>query len=309
MGKAALLRRNILFAEALPKERIFHPPPNSRDYQLYKATDLHQPGVEWPRYVSKGYLFDFSRTESIEPVALPGNVTPNLDECSGCYNDLLNMPVGTDGKVVGVAFHNASKFLDAFCTVDRISVEYGKGIVPVNSNRWEVINAKISKAGAPLAQFPDGRPLPRPGRKQWRKHRRENLQPLVGEQSVLVVSPGDVLTRYGRARCFIIDSGASVDATGKKIAEMHFPSFIREKLNRGMMNTANGKIAVNSGLRMSISSWDLQSDFTIMPATPELVSMGKRCWEDEYSFVWIRKRFPCFILDREGLSSSLTSMV
>ena len=116
-------------------------------------------------------------------------------------------------------------------------------------------------------------------------------QPLAGELSVPVATPGDVLTRYGGARAFIIDSGASVDATGKKLAELHLPTFIREKLNRGVMNTANGKITVNCGVRMSIASWDLQSDFTIMPATPELVSMGRRCWEDEYTFVWVRKRF------------------
>ena len=230
LGKAALLRRNILFSEGLPKERIFRPPPNTRDYQLYKAIDLDREGVEWPRYVSKDYLFDFSRTESIEPIALPGNVTPNLDDCTGCYDDLLNFPIGKDGKVVGIAFHNASKFLDAFCTVDRKSVEEGIGIASVPKFK--------SKAGAPLAKFKSGKWLPRPGQKQWRKHRREGLQPMPGEVSVPVATPGDVLTRYGSARLFIIDSGASVNATGKKFAELHFPRFIREKLNRGMMNTA-----------------------------------------------------------------------
>ena len=50
LGKAALLQRNIIFTEGLPKEIIFRPPPNTRDYQLYKAVDLDRLGVEWARY-------------------------------------------------------------------------------------------------------------------------------------------------------------------------------------------------------------------------------------------------------------------
>ena len=136
-----------------------------------------------------------------------------------------------------------------------------------------------------MATFPDGTKLPRPVLRQWKNQPREGLKPLPGEHSVPIARPGDVLRRLGAHRMFIIDSGASINASGAERAKKHLSRFIRDKCEEGTMSTANGRINVNSGMRMSIASWDIRSDYTIMPSTPELVSMGERCWGDEFTFV------------------------
>ena len=90
LGKAALSRRNILFTEGLPKEKIFRPPPEEQAYQLCQELGLDDVHCEWPRFSGYGLTFDFSCTEGLEPFTSSGEVVPDLDKCEGPYDDLIN---------------------------------------------------------------------------------------------------------------------------------------------------------------------------------------------------------------------------
>ena len=48
---------------------------------------------------------------------------------------------------------------------------------------------------------------------------------------------------------------------------------------------------------MKISSWDVEADWTAIKDGHACLSMGERCWENDYSFVWVNRRFPCFLFD------------
>ena len=48
---------------------------------------------------------------------------------------------------------------------------------------------------------------------------------------------------------------------------------------------------------MQISIWDVESDWTALENGSECMSMGERCWENDYSFIWVMRRFPCFLFD------------
>ena len=53
--------------------------------------------------------------------------------------------------------------------------------------------------------------------------------------------------------------------------------------------------------------WDVETDWVAIRDGSPVMSMGERCWENDYTFVWVMRRFPCFlfegiivILDVEG---------
>ena len=67
------------------------------------------------------------------------------------------------------------------------------------------------------------------------------------------------------------------------------------------LDSANGKVVINRVSRGRIDIWDIESDYLCVPDSPLLHSMGERTWENDYSFLWIRRRYPCYILDQEGI--------
>ena len=90
--------------------------------------------------------------------------------------------------------------------------------------------------------------------------------------------PAEVQRRLGNSRLYIIDTGASLDVSNSKKAKKPLLKFIRRKATVVEMGTANGTADPDTGIRMSIAAWDIQTDHTLM-SSPELLSVGERCWE------------------------------
>ena len=41
----------------------------------------------------------------------------------------------------------------------------------------------------------------------------------------------------------------------------------------------------------------MEADWTALKDGSACMSMGERCWENDFSFVWVMRRFPCFLVD------------
>ena len=57
---------------------------------------------------------------------------------------------------------------------------------------------------------------------------------------------------------------------------------------------------------MRVAIWDVDADWVAMKNGDACMSMGERCWENDYSFVWVMRRFiiACFRVDLKDVSSS-----
>ena len=65
----------------------------------------------------------------------------------------------------------------------------------------------------------------------------------------------------------------------------------------GPIETAGGDISAPKGLRMRVALWDIDADWVAMKDGSAVLSMGERCWENDYTFVWVMRRYPCFLFE------------
>ena len=93
----------------------------------------------------------------------------------------------------------------------------------------------------------------------------------------------------------MIDSGATYDMLSRGLVEARFPKYLRDLIKATRINTANGKASVDKGVRLCSGPWDCATDAILMKNSPNVSSMGQRTIHAEFSFLWIRERFPCFI--------------
>lgn len=107
----------------------------------------------------------------------------------------------------------------------------------------------------------------------------------------ILVVPGEELSP---SRMVIIGSGATYDMLNKVLVEARFPKFMRGLLKTTEINTANGKAAVDKGVRICSGPWDCASDAMLMENSPNRTSLGQRTMHAGFSFIWARGRFPCF---------------
>ena len=52
------------------------------------------------------------------------------------------------------------------------------------------------------------------------------------------------------------------------------------------LSTANGLIAVQSAAQVRVSALNSIADALVLPSTPAVLSIGRRCMEHGYLFVW-----------------------
>ena len=157
--------------------------------------------------------------------------------------------------------------------------------------------------GIAFARY-DGRPIDRISGKRdpgLVSNRETNARPRSGETKAPAWEPPEFINWCGRQRYIGIDSGATVNSCRGKMAEA-----TNEKLRRTRapvnLNSANGLAKLNLVTRGRVAIWDVEADYLAMPDSPELSSMGERCWDNDYSFLWIRRRrYPCYLLDLGGI--------
>ena len=59
--------------------------------------------------------------------------------------------------------------------------------------------------------------------------------------------------------------------------------------------TASGKVIANDGIRARVAPWGVDTDYVLMASSPNLLSLGGQCVRQNFSFIWINGKHPCFI--------------
>ena len=119
------------------------------------------------------------------------------------------------------------------------------------------------------------------------------LRPKRREREIPYARPDDVNKRG--MRVYILDSGASSNVIKQHDCTGALRRFVRQIINPINYDTAKGSITAAKGLRMQIAPWDVPCEVVIMQDCPDLVSMGERCMEGGFSYIWVHGKFPCFI--------------
>ena len=127
------------------------------------------------------------------------------------------------------------------------------------------------------------------------------VRPNAGDSSLPAWGPTEAAEWSGSRRLWVIDSGSSVNTQNGDFCKGDINRFLRSTTFPVPLNSANGKLSINRVSRGKISIWDIEADYMALPKAPLLQSMGERTLENDYSFIWIRRRYPCYILDLRGI--------
>ena len=114
----------------------------------------------------------------------------------------------------------------------------------------------------------------------------------------VVLRPAAASSLSGPLR-FIVDSGSSFDIANMK--ECTRGSLARVVgLNPPLkMCTVNGNVTVANGLRIEVPALRKGLRFALMPHSPSIISLGRRCMLDGYAFHWPRLQTP-YLIDPNG---------
>ena len=72
-----------------------------------------------------------------------------------------------------------------------------------------------------------------------------------------------------------------------------------------MFHTANGSTATQTEAEIDLGTFDEISQAYVLDDTPSVMSLGKRCMEEGYSFVWPSGKMP-FMITKNGERIDLT---
>ena len=72
-----------------------------------------------------------------------------------------------------------------------------------------------------------------------------------------------------------------------------------------MFHTANGSTATQTEAKIDLGTFDMTSQAYVLDDTPSVMSLGKRCMEEGYSFVWPSGKMP-FMVTKNGERIDLT---
>ena len=121
------------------------------------------------------------------------------------------------------------------------------------------------------------------------------LVPGLHENQCPVVEPKEFKRRFGGSRAILIDSGANLNSENLADVKRVLRKYLRYRDDAAPIETASGEIDASKGIRMRISIWDVETDWVAVRDGSPIMSMGERCWENDYTFVWVMRRFPCFL--------------
>ena len=104
-------------------------------------------------------------------------------------------------------------------------------------------------------------------------------------------------------RRFILDSGSGHDLISARKAERM--NLKQRTCDPIMFHTANGSTATQTEAEIDLGTFDMTSHAYVLDDTPSVMSLGKRCMEEEYSFVWPSGKMP-FMITKDGERLDLT---
>eukprot|EP00435_Cladocopium_sp_Y103_P034429 s953_g8.t2 len=97
-------------------------------------------------------------------------------------------------------------------------------------------------------------------------------------------------------RRFILDSGSGHNLISEKAERMGLRTSTCEPIT---FHTANGSTSTNQQARIDIGTFDKAANAYILDDTPSVMSLGKRCMDEGYSFLWPSKQMP-FLINKDG---------
>ncbi len=92
---------------------------------------------------------------------------------------------------------------------------------------------------------------------------------------------------------WIIDSGSAYDLIKRGKAERQFKCILQDS-GKARFDTANGRTASNDRV-VFIEQMPVNVKPWLLEHTPVVLSLGKRCLQDGFDFVWKRFEMPCFV--------------
>ena len=104
-------------------------------------------------------------------------------------------------------------------------------------------------------------------------------------------------------RRFILDSGSGHDLISARKAERM--NLKRRTCDPIMFHTANGSTATQTEAEIDLGTFDVTSQAYVLDDTPSVMSLGKRCMGEGYSFVWPSGKMP-FMITKNGERIDLT---
>ena len=104
-------------------------------------------------------------------------------------------------------------------------------------------------------------------------------------------------------RRFILNSGSGHDLISKrKAARLELKVVDCDPVT---FHTANGHTVTENMAELDLGTFENISNAYILDDTPSVVSLGKRCMREGYSFVWPNEQLP-FLIDKNGARINLT---
>ena len=104
-------------------------------------------------------------------------------------------------------------------------------------------------------------------------------------------------------RRFVLDSGSGHDLISARKAErMNLKMRACDPI---VFHTANGSTATSKEAEIDLGTFDMTSQAYVLDDTPSVMSLGKRCMEEGYSFVWPSGQMP-FMITKDGSRIDLT---
>ena len=94
---------------------------------------------------------------------------------------------------------------------------------------------------------------------------------------------------------WLVDTGACRDLISAKHAK-EYEHLIQDAAIAIKFGTANGKIKADKQLPIQVEQLNEDAKPYILPKTPAVLSVGYRCRNNGYSFIWPRNEAPYFIL-------------
>ena len=124
----------------------------------------------------------------------------------------------------------------------------------------------------------------------------------VGTISKVAASPGlgrpsiarKAKRKRSKVKMWLVDSGCGHDLISKR--EVADSQLDQEQCDNPMgFNTANGSTVAHNVAPLYIDELNCNISPYVLPSTPAVVSMGKRCGHEGYSFIWMDGKCPYFI--------------
>ena len=96
-----------------------------------------------------------------------------------------------------------------------------------------------------------------------------------------------------RDRRFILDSGSGHDLISERKAERM--ELDTQQCDEICFHTANGTTSTNTHATIDLGTFTKKPTAYVLKDTPSVMSLGKRCMDEGYSFIWPERRLPYLI--------------